>query len=116
LKLVDELPKQNKMKAKSLTKWILTNANKTLYLDKNNLLHINGQTGDHLIDYVRYVTSPLKIKKEPSYLKQFYIILKCKNIPKYYLVQDVKTPYVLSKLSLSKLPGTKRITKWEKLR
>jgi len=68
LELVDELPKQYKMKAKSLTKWILTDADKTLYLDKNNLLHINGQTGDHLIDYVRYVTSPLKIKQEPSCL------------------------------------------------
>ena len=66
LELVDELPKQYKMKAKSLTKLILTNADKTLYLNKNNLLHINEQTGDHLIDYVRYVTLPLKIKKEPS--------------------------------------------------
>ena len=45
LELVDELPKQYKMKAKSLTKWILTNADKTLYFDKNILLHINGQTG-----------------------------------------------------------------------
>ena len=59
--------------------------------------------GDHLIDYVRYVTSPLKIKKETSYLKQFYKILKYKNIPKYYLVQDVKTPYALSKLSATLL-------------
>ena len=32
-------------------------------------------------------------------------------MPKYYLVQDVKTPYALSKLSFSKLPGTKRIKK-----
>jgi hypothetical protein len=111
LELVDELPKQYKMKAKSLTKWILTNADTTLYLDKDNLLHINGQTGDHLIDYVRYVTSQLNIKKEPSYLKQFYKILKYKNVPKYYLVQDVKAPYALSKLSFSKLPGTKRIKK-----
>jgi hypothetical protein len=35
-----------------------------------------------VIDYVRYVTSPLKIKKEPSYLKQFSKILKYKNVPK----------------------------------
>ena len=55
-----------------------------------------------------------KSKKNPP--KQFYEILKYKNVPKYYLVQDVKTPYVLSKLSLSKLPRTKRIKKWEKLR
>ena len=39
--------------------------------------------GDHLIDYVRYVTPPLKIKQEPPYLKQFYKILKYKNVPKY---------------------------------
>ena len=65
---------------------------------------------------IDYVTSTLKIKKEPSYLKQFNNILKYKNVPNYYLVQDVKDPYALSKLSLSKLPGTKRIKKWEKLR
>jgi hypothetical protein len=45
LELVEKLLKQYKMKAKSLTKWILTNADKTLYLDESNLLHINGQAG-----------------------------------------------------------------------
>jgi len=43
-------------------------------------------------------------------------MFKYKNVPKYYLGQDVKTPYDLSKLSFSKLPGTKRIKKWVKLR
>ena len=66
-------------------------------------------------DYIRYVTSPLRIKKDPSYLN-LYKILRYKNVPKYYLVQDAKTPDALSKLSFSKLPGTKRIKKWKKLR
>jgi hypothetical protein len=49
-------------------------------------------------------------KKEPCYL-YLYKILRYKNVPKYYLVQDVKTPDALSKLSFGKLPGTKRIKK-----
>jgi hypothetical protein len=85
LELVDELPKQNKMKAKSLTKWILTNADKTLYLDKNNLLHSNGQTGDHLIDYVRYVTSPLKIKKITLLFKTILYNFKIQKYTKILL-------------------------------
>jgi hypothetical protein len=51
--------------------------------DKNNLLHINGQTGGSPYRLCQICNTTLKIKQEPPYLKQFYKILKYKNVPKY---------------------------------
>lgn len=130
----DSLPKQYKAKAKSFLKWLLLNADKKLFIDSQNLLHVDGKIGDHFLDYIRYVTSPIKLKNQPRYIKPFYSLIKAKNVPKYFLVQDkynirksdlykpevkkkqnLNAPEVRKK-QLNQPPGIKRIRKWISLK
>ena len=56
-----------------------------LYVDKNDRVVLKGKTMGHVIDYLRYATSPLWMKKLPKAGKTFIKILKKLNVPEYLI-------------------------------
>lgn len=106
--LILDLPKQHRTKAKGLLKWIQKHSDNNFYIDEDYLVNMDGNVKEHILDYLRYVSSPFVLKNKPKSLNIFYKKLKEKNVPSLYLPIKKPFPFLNS--------AKPKIKKWIKIR